>query len=70
MPEVIYKYQLPEEENENELHANGDKFYRCLVEMRDYLRKLVKYEDGGKEAQKIAETFYTILQEENVELDK
>jgi hypothetical protein len=57
MPEVIYKYQLPED-------------YRCLVEMRDYLRKLVKYEDGGKEAQKIAETFYTILQEENVELDK
>jgi hypothetical protein len=70
MPEVIYKYQLPEEEHENELHANGDKFYRCLVELRDYLRKLVKYEDGGKEAQKIAETFYTILEEENVELDK
>jgi len=70
MPVIIYKYKLPEEEHENELHANGHKFYGCLVELRDYLRKLVKYEDGGKEAEKINEEFYSILSDRDVWLDK
>ena len=67
---VIYKYKLPEERHDHELHANGDRFYRCLVGLRDYLRKLVKYEDGGKEAQMIYDELYSILSDENVDLDR
>lgn len=72
---LITKYYfLPEDNFEHQMSENGRNFWMALDDIRDHLRSKVKYDDSLSEEQYVAyekmyETFFEILEANNVNLD-
>jgi hypothetical protein len=49
MPEVILKFNLPEEQSEFDITSNAGKYYSVLWELDQYLRNFVKYPSEGED---------------------
>ena len=54
-----------EDEKEAKIYLNGKKYFSCLWEFQEYLHKL---DSGKEEIDKIEEVFYSILEENNINL--
>lgn len=68
MPEVIYKFNLPEESYEFEILCNAQKMFSILWDIREKCRQIRKYEQSPHEerlklANEIDEMIY-----ENIDL--
>lgn len=65
MPRVYLKYELPMEEEEYSLAYNGAKYKYALDEIDEWLRKIIKYDDGdnGRARIKVMQEVRTKLRE-------
>ena len=75
MPNAILVYSLPDEQNEYTLAKNGDRYWHCLWDISEALRRKLKYEDSSLSAdelkayQSMHKAFYEILETNGVNLD-
>lgn len=69
---VIFEYNRPEDNEEIELHMKTLDFYCALVDMRDYLRGKIKYEELSEKEQdvyeKVADKFFEIITDRSIDL--
>ena len=73
MPEVIIKFQLPEEQNEYEVMSQSPKTQRFLWDLSQQLRSWQKHGHDFKDADdaldKIREEFYKLINEYDVNIE-
>jgi len=71
---AILEFNLPEDQHDFELAAQGGSMYSALWDISQELRQMTKYEELSYEEWKIAERirvkFYEILDEHSIKLDK
>ena len=69
---AILEFDLPDDQDEYDLHTNARQYHNALFDLMNYLRAKVKYEDlpeaEYKLADKIYEDFYNILNNNEVTL--
>jgi hypothetical protein len=68
------EFNLPEDQAEFDLAVQGSKMYVALWDISQELRTLWKYEELSEEewkiVERIRESFYDILQKNNINLNK
>jgi hypothetical protein len=68
------EFNLPDDQHEFDLVVNSSAMYNALWEIKDELRNLWKYhelnEDEFNMIERIRESFHSILQDNNVNLNK
>jgi hypothetical protein len=68
------EFNLPEDKYEYDLANKSSSLLSCLMELEIEIKKLYKYEDLKKNqleiVEKIRETFYEILQDNEINLIK
>jgi len=76
MPEVIIKFNLPEEQDEFNTYNNAYKYWKCLNDLRQLFRNKLKYQSEEMSdiefavIEKISEEFNDILIDNTINLDE
>lgn len=67
-------FNLPDEQHDFDVAIQGSKMYSALWDISQELRRLWKYEELSEEqfemVERIRDSFHSILQEHNVNLNK
>lgn len=71
---AILEFNLPEDKHEWENAVQADDMFACLFDVQQELRRVWKYEELTEEqfemVERIRDSFHSILQDHNINLNK